>query len=170
MASLVEELVSTLHEENEVYQKLIPVTEQKTQVIVTNDLQGLQDVTDREKVLVDHISALEVKRREVVKNMAVVLNRREETLTLQAITELLKNQPDEQRRLEEIHDKIKETVGRLKDINAQNKSLIESSLEMIEFNMNFIRSTRMSTGSNNYTKNASEMDVSAAPGVFDAKQ
>ena len=118
----------------------------------------------------DHISALEVKRREVVKNMAVVLNRREETLTLQAITELLKNQPDEQRRLEEIHDKIKETVGRLKDINAQNKSLIESSLEMIEFNMNFIRSTRMSTGSNNYTKNASEMDVSAAPGVFDAKQ
>lgn len=171
MASLVEDLVSTLTEEQVVYEKLIPVSERKTKAIVANSLEDLQKVTDEEKVLVDHVSSLEVKRIEVIKNMAIVLSRTEESLNLSAIIDILRNQPEQQKELQLIHDKLKETVSRLKDINAQNRTLIESSLEMIEFNMNFIRSTRMSTGSSNYTRNASEMEGTAVQaGVFDAKQ
>ena len=59
-------------------------------------------------------------------------------------------------------------------INSANKNLIENSLEMIEFNMNFIQSTRMSPGNNNYDKNASAagggVDAGFGTGSFDAKQ
>ena len=55
--------------------------------------------------------------------------------------------------------------------NQKNKELIENSLEIIEFNMNFIQSTRMSPGSNNYNRNASSSyGVDMGPGAFDAKQ
>ena len=110
-------------------------------------------------------------RMETVKNIGIVLNRNPETLTLHSIVEMLHNQPEEQQKLRAIHDKLRVTTGRLKDINSQNKLLIEESLEMIEFNMNVLRSTRMSSGSSNYSSDASEV-AGMAPqhGMFDAKQ
>ena len=83
---------------------------------------------------------------------------------------MLKNQPEEQKRLSDIHNNLKRTIQRLQTINYQNRSLIEQSLEMIEFNMNLIQSTRMSPG-NNYTKGAvSSQNNALQPGMFDAKQ
>ena len=42
---------------------------------------------------------------------------------------------------------------------------------MVEFNMNVIRSTRMSSGSSNYSSNAAQVDVpDIEAGTFDAKQ
>ena len=38
MASLIEELISTLTEEEALYEEMIPVSEEKTRVIVANDL------------------------------------------------------------------------------------------------------------------------------------
>ena len=62
-------------------------------------------------------------------------------------------------------------MRRLVDINEKNKNLIENSLEMIEFNMNFIQSTRMSPGVNNYDRNASSsFSPGYSSGSFDAKQ
>jgi hypothetical protein len=59
----------------------------------------------------------------------------------------------------------------LTEINARNKTLIEQSLEMIEFNMNFIQSTRMAPGNNTYTRGASQYgNDSYQAGMFDAKQ
>ena len=169
MASIMEELISTLTKEEALYNELIPVAEEKTKAIVANDLDALQAVTDKEQLMIDQVGALEKKRIEVVKNIGIVLNRNPETLNLQSIVDILHNQPQEQKSLREIHDKL--TTGSLKDINSQNKLLIEESLELIEFNMNVLRSTRMSSGSSNYTRNASQIDAAGAgSGMFDAKQ
>jgi len=167
----MEELVASLEEEGTLYEKLIPIAEQKKQVIVNNDLEELRLLTEQENSMIDRITALEGKRLEVVKNIGVVLNKDPNELDLKTIISLLGKQPEEQKQLGRIHDKLKETVGRLQEINFQNKQLIEESLEMIEFNMNFIQSTRMSSGSSNYTKSASVKDASSSqPGMFDAKQ
>lgn len=171
MASLMEELITTLEAEAAIYEEIIPVSEEKTKAIVSNDLEKLQSVTDIEKALVDQAGMLEHKRLENVKNIGVVMGKSSEELTLTKIIDFLQKQPEEQERLRAVHDRLKDTMARLKDINAQNKKLIESSLEMVEFNMNVLRSTRMSSGSGNYTKNASEMDAGISQsGMFDAKQ
>ena len=170
MASLIEELIQTLNEEDAIYTDLIPLAEEKTKVIIKNDLDNLQKITDKEQEIVDRLTALEHKRMDVIKNIGIVINRDPETLTLRAITEILKKQPKEQEQLAAINDHLKKTVQTLVEINNLNKSLINESLEMIEFNMNFIQSTRMSPG-NNYTKGAKQMELFVPrTGIFDAKQ
>lgn len=167
----MEELITTLEEEQQIYNELIPISEQKTKVIVSNDLQALQSITEKEQLAIDRINALEHKREGVIVNIGTVINRDPSTLKLKVIIDLLGKQPEEQKKLCKIHDHLNSTIQRLMQINHHNKSLIEQSLEMIEFNMNFIQSTRMLPGTNNYNKGAAAMDPAISQtGMFDAKQ
>lgn len=171
MASLIDELIDVLEKEYEVYQKLIPIADEKTQIIVKNDLKSLQDITAKEQTAIDDVTALEHKRETVMANIKTVLNRRSKDFNLTDLIRLMDKQPKEQKALSIIHDNLKSTIQRLVKINNRNKSLIQQSLEMIEFNMNFIQSTRMSPGNNTYTRNASQYDMQTpGTGMFDAKQ
>lgn len=170
MASIIEELASVLEEEQQVYEELLPIVTEKTKVIIKNDLESLQKITEQEQAVVSVVTALEKRRSEVIVNIAIVMNCNPEELTLKDIVRMLEKQPEEQKRLSQIHEHLKRTVQRLMSINNQNKSLMEQSLEMIEFNMNLIQSTRMSPG-NNYTKSAVTSESQALQtGMFDAKQ
>jgi predicted transcriptional regulator len=106
-----------------------------------------------------------------MKDISIVLGKKDESLNLSDLIKLLGQQEKEQRALSLLHDRFKETVNTLVEINNRNKSLIQQSLEMIEFNMNFLQSTRMSPGNNTYTKSASQdSEGSMQTGMFDAKQ
>ncbi len=170
MASLIEELITTLEEEETIYETLIPINVKKTKIIISNDLEALQKITDQEQTMILKINALEHKRQEVIVNIGTVISRNPSTLDLKTMVKLLEKQPEEQKRLSQIHDNLRRTIERLMELNHQNQSLIEQSLELIEFNMNFIQSTRMSPG-NNYNKNASEIGTQyEQTRMFDAKQ
>lgn len=171
MASLIDELIDILEKEYEIYQQLIPIVEEKTQVIVKNDLNSLQEITGKEQTAIDYINTLEHKRENVMVNIKTVINRKSGDLNLQILIKLMDKQPKEQRALSMLHDNLKSAVQRLVKANNRNEHLIQQSLEMIEFNMNFIQSTRMSPGNNTYTKGASQyMAQSPGTGMFDAKQ
>ena len=171
MASLIEELIGVLEQELEIYKELIPIAEAKTHIIVKNDLMSLQEIVGKEQLAVDRINSLEHKRETVMLNIKTVLNRKSNDFNLKALIELLDKQPKEQKTLSVLHDNLKSTIHRLVEANSRNKSLIQQSLEMIEFNMNFIQSTRMSPGNNTYTKSASRYDAHMrGTGMFDAKQ
>lgn len=171
MASLIEELISILKQEEEVYQRLLPAAEKKTKIIIENDLTALQQITEQEQLEIEAVTALEHKRDEVIVNMGIVLNRNPKTLTLRKLISLLERQPAEQQELAKLHDSLTAILKKLSDANVRNQSLIEQSLEMIEFNMNLIQSTRMSPGSGSYTKNAYTNDLATGQtGMFDARQ
>ncbi|MBR2408656.1 MAG: flagellar protein FlgN [Lachnospiraceae bacterium] len=170
MASLMEELISTLSQEKELYLALLPIAEEKTKAIVANDLEKLQEITDREQESVGRISALERKRDEVITNMGIVLGRKPQELTLAELIRVTEKQRSDQAALTELKDALGKAVKRLADVNQRNNVLIQQSLEMIQFNMNLLQSTRMVQG-NNYTKSAGEsMPGAAQTGMFDAKQ
>ncbi|SHO48731.1 flagellar protein FlgN [Anaerocolumna xylanovorans] len=171
MASLIEELITTLSQECEIYQELLPMAREKTQVIVKNDLKSLQEVTEKEQILADRISGMEKKREEIIKNIGIVVSKDPRAINIRTVIQMMEKQPVEKNKLIEIHDTLKRTVQNLAQINNHNKSLIQQSLEMIEFNMNFIQSARTSPGNNSYNKGAAQVDMlSAQPGMFDAKQ
>lgn len=171
MASVIEDLISILEEEQKIYEKLIPIASEKTKVIIQNNLESLQKITEQEQEAIDKVTALEKKRSEVIFNIAIILNKDAKTIKLTDIIDVLDNTPKEKKQLSLLHDHLKATVQRLVQINQQNKSLIEQSLEMIEFNMNLIQSARMSHG-NNYTRGAVTIDspMMQPAGSFDAKQ
>jgi len=171
VASLIDELIGILQEEYTIYQQLIPIAEEKTRVIVKNDLNSLQVITEKEQSAINRMNVLERKRETVMVNIRTVINRKNGEFTLTTLIGLMDKQPKEQKTLSLIHDNLKSTIQRLVHINNQNKSLIQQSLEMIEFNMNFIQSTRMSPGNNTYTKGAFRYDAQASgTGMFDARQ
>lgn len=175
MASLIEELLTTLNGEKEIYQELIPISERKTEILVKGDLRELEKVTGEEQRMIEKAGILGKKREEIIANIGVVLNKDASTLDLRTLSELLSKQPEEKEKLVALHDALKLVMRRLIEVNEQNKNLIENSLEMIEFNMNFIQSTRMSPGVNNYNKNATSIHYGYGSGMgtvggFDAKQ
>ena len=170
MASLMEELITTLSKEEELYRELLPIQETKTKVIIKNNIEQLQLITAQEQETIDKITALERKREEVIQNIGTVLNRNPKTLTLTNLIQIMARQPEDQKKLQDLHDQLQDAVKKLVKVNERNQMLIKQSLEMIEFNMNLLQSTRIVPGSN-YTKNASEWEPGAfQTGMFDAKQ
>lgn len=167
----MEELFTVLDSEKEIYEQLIPISEKKTEILVRGDLKELEAVTQEEQLLIEKVAALGKKREGVIANIGVVLNKDASMLDLGTLANLLGKQPEEKEKLERLHDSLKTIMKRLVAVNEKNKNLIENSLEMIEFNMNFIQSTRMSPGVNNYDRNASSnFSAGYGAGSFDAKQ
>lgn len=119
----------------------------------------------------DEVGVLEHKRVQVTNDIATVLGKVSGTMNLEQIIQALSKQPTEQKQLRTLHDKLRRTVARLQELNIQNKELLNEALKMVEYNMNVIRSTRMSSGSSNYSSSAAQVDMpDYGAGTFDAKQ
>ena len=169
MASLIEELIMVLGDEEKIYSEIIPIAEKKTQIIVNNDLQSLNSITEEEQELLGKISKLEKKRQEVIRNIGIVMNKKESELNFVTIIELLKGQEKEQEELRKLHDKLKRTIDILSTLNERNQMLIKQSLEMIDFDINLMQSLRTSPGVGQYNI-ASEVEMQGMKsGMFDAK-
>lgn len=169
MASLIEELIMVLGDEERVYAEIIPVAEEKTRVIVNNDLQSLNSITEEEQALIGRISKLERKRQEVIRNIGIVMNKKESELNFITIIDLLKGQEKEQEELRKLHDRLKRTIDALKLINERNQMLIKQSIEMIDFDINLMQSLRTSPGVGQYNT-SSEVEIQGMnKGMFDAK-
>lgn len=168
MASLIEELITTLKEETVEYEALLELSTEKTGIIVRDDIQNLNEMVAKEQSHLDRIANLEKKRTEVMKDIAIVLNKDVNTLTVKGISELLEGQKKEQQELSQARDKLKKLLTGVEAVNEMNKGLIEEALEMINFNINYINGLSQLPETANYTKDAynqNQMGLS----TFDAK-
>lgn len=172
MASLMENLIQVLEQESEEYEGLLSLSQKKTPIIVSSDLEKLQKITDDEQVIVSRINQLEKKRTEVVADIANVLNRDVDTLKLANLIEMLAARPVEQTKLAEAHDRLQKSVYGLKRVNEQNRELLTNALEMIEFEMNLLQVSKAAPETANYNKGAYNAGdtMGVYNGGFDAKQ
>ncbi len=75
MASLMENLIEVLCQESDEYEGLLTLSQEKTRIIASADLEKLQKITDDEQEVVSRIARLEKRRTEVTADMANVLNK-----------------------------------------------------------------------------------------------
>ena len=172
MASLMENLIAVLEQESSEYEGLLELSQKKTPVIVSGNLEQLQKITDDEQELVGRISHLEKKRTEVTADIANVLNRDVNTLKLTNLIDMLTARPVEQAKLAQAHDRLQAAVRGLQRTNEQNRELLANALEMVEFEMNLLQAVKAAPETANYTKGAYNTgDTMGVPGGgFDAKQ
>ena len=167
MASLMENLIVILDETYEAYEQLLALSLKKTPVIVSENLEELARITDEEQLVVSRINSLDKKR-----DMAVVLNKDVANFKLKKLIQMMAKRPEEQRALAESYDKLERTAKQVARVNEQNRELIQSALEMVQFNMNILHSAQSAPESSNYNKGA--YSAGAALGTdrqtFDAKQ
>lgn len=154
MASLMENLISVLDEECVEYENLLKLTLAKTPVIVSENLDELARITDEEQLQLTRISALDKKRDDTVKDIANVLNKDVETLKLKKLIKLMAGRPAEQKALAASYDRLMALAKHVESINARNSELIQSALEMVQFNMNMLQSAKSAPESANYNKGA----------------
>lgn len=169
MASLIDELINTLSLENTEYEELLKISKEKTNIIIKSDIEVLREMVAQEQVHTDKLAALESKRTEVLSDIATVLNKDVNTLTIRNIVHLLKGQDKEQAELAKVHDQLKSTLNDMVVINEINRQLIEESLELIDFNINYINGMSQMPETANYNKNAYNAD-NYVNSTFDAKQ
>ena len=165
MASLMEDLISILEQEDSLYEDLLKLSMSKTPVLISGDLEALSRITEDEQEIVNKVNALDKKREEGMKDIANVLGK-------DVKIDVLRSRPAEQNRLAAIYDKLSDTIGQMKRTNEQNRELIESSLEMVQFDMNVLQAYKAAPETANYSKNAlnSGAYMGNTKGGFDAKQ
>lgn len=171
MAGLIDELMDNLDKENEEYQKLIKLAQQKTGIIVQGDLEALQKLTEQEQLVVERITPLEKKRVEYTQDIATVINRPVETLTITRLIELMESQPAVKKRLSEIHDRLHSTMTQITKINDMNQGLLKEALELVNFDITLMNSMKQAPLTANYDKSAYNTEEhSISRGAFDTRQ
>lgn len=171
MAGLIDELMNTLEKENDEYQELLKVAQEKTGTIIRADIEALQKLTEQEQLIVDRIAPLEKKRVEYTKDIATVINRPVESLTITRLTELMENQPAVKQRLSELHDKLRDTMKQMVKVNDMNQGLLKEALDLVNFDITLVNSMKQAPITANYDKSASNVEQHMiSRGGFDKKQ
>lgn len=166
MASLMQELLDTLKEQNNIYQSLLDIASKKKVSIIENDINSLQSFVKEENVYVGRNQRLEKKRIELFKDIAMVLGKNKE-LSLKEIIECMKGQ-DGEKELIEIREQMLDILPKLKSLNNQNQELIQMSIDYVDFSINMIRSTNANSPTY-YDLSGNEIN-SMDKKMFDAKQ
>ena len=172
MASLMETLIEVLEKENLEYRNLLELSMKKTPVIVSDDIKALAKITDEEQIIVSRINHLDNQRNEAVNDIANVLNKDVTKLKIVDIINMLAARPQEQSKLATVFDELRRNVRAVKRINEQNRELIESALEMVQFNMQIIQSMNKAPETANYNRGACSTGdvIGTVNKTFDAKQ
>ena len=140
MAGMMDQLVEILTEQSERYEELLGLSLEKRDVIIVNDIENLQKINHLENLVISQNQKLEKKRLALVADMAIVLNQKEEDLTLSRIIELMEGK-EEQEALVTARDRIKSILDELKEVNHQNGQLVNNALEYIEYSTNLLRTS-----------------------------
>ena len=170
MASLMDNLVEVLEEENTQYEKLVELSKSKKRAIIKTDVVELEKITEQEQEVSGLLRNLDNRLDAVLKDMADVLGKDFKEMTITKLIGYLGGQPKEQERLSEIRAKILTTGNQMQECNRRNEELLNQALEMVEFDLTLFKSMRQAPETANYNKDACNTGDLLGSSGFDAKQ
>ncbi len=170
MASLMEELLSVLSEEEAQYEALVELGNEKKDAVIRADIEKLEQVTAAEEAAASAVLNLSNRRSQVLNDMATVLGKEPGEVTVSKMIGYLESQPVEQERLIRQRESLLAAGARMRTLNEQNVVLLQQALEMVEFDLTLIRSMRQAPETANYNKNAYNTGELLGGSGFDAKQ
>lgn len=135
MASMIQDLITVLSNEQLQYDNLVKYAALKKDCLIKNNVKELNDITNKEQIIMTEIKRYERKRKDVMENLRIVLN--QNGMTLSSIADRLKD--EDRGALLKIRDNLVNTVEQLKILNTQNAELINEGLKYTEYTMNAIK-------------------------------
>ena len=170
MASLVDELVSVLTEEEKLYSALLECAEMKTQILINADVPALEQLTAIEQEKSDELLSLGNKQIQLLNDIKTVLGKSEEQLTVTSLIGYLTSQPEVQVKLSTARNNLLDTATRVQQKNQQNETLLRQAIELTEFDITLFKSLRQAPETANYNRKAYSTGVLLGGSGFDAKQ
>lgn len=164
MSQLSEQLGRILEREQEIYQEVLELAENKKRIIIDGKLRELEVITRRETEIVGILIKLENLRSQTSEQLAAEKGIKE----LASVRDLLPLlDPKDQLYISTLQSQLKGTITALQNVNELNGQLLQQSLELVDFNLNLIAS--IGSVSNGYTAEAAEKDETRRTNLFDAK-
>ena len=170
MASLVDELVNVLCEEEKLYTALLDCAERKTQILIEANIPELEKLTAEEQAKSDNLLALGNKQVQLLNDIKTVLGKKEEKLTVTTLIGYLGAQPQIQEKLTTARNNLIDAAKKLQLKNQQNEILLKQAIELTEFDITLFKSIRQAPETANYNKNAYNTGALLGSSGFDAKQ
>lgn len=170
MASLIDELIEVLKEEDRIYRILEEYSEQKRKILIKADVPALEKLTESEQAASDELLAVSNRQTRILKDIAAVLGKKPEQMTVTRLIALMATQPAVQERLTSARDKLLDTASRVTARNQQNEVLIQQAIEMTEFDITLFKSLRQAPVTANYNNKAYNTGSILGTSGFDAKQ
>jgi flagellar biosynthesis/type III secretory pathway chaperone len=133
----VQVIVEILQKQSEVYERLLELADEKTPVLVRNDVQQLNAIMLQERKLVKRAEELEVSR---MTHTNIFFANMRSHYRLGKLTDLIKavSNADEKVALNQYHRRLTELLDELKRKNDLNQQLIEQSLEFLDFSIQLL--------------------------------
>lgn len=170
MASLVEELVSVLGAEEKTYRKLINMGEKKRDILIAADVPALEELTIQEQLASDELMSLSNRQVQLLTDIATVLGRTQEKMTVSRLIDCLGSQPKVQAQLSTARDNLLNAANTMKVLNEENIILIQQAIELNEFDLTLFKSLRQAPETANYNRSAYNTGSLLGGSGFDAKQ
>ncbi len=162
MKEYVDQLKLVLNEELEVYKKLLDITISKKDIIANNQIKELDQMTKVEQTLILQIGQLEESRETLTSNLKNHFGDQE--LNMQRLIDHL---PEEDKDfLFDLREDLLKTLTVIDSENKLNKTLIEDSLEYVNFNLDLLTAVN---NDGSYENTATEKEVGARKNLFDVK-
>ena len=166
MASIMDEFISVLEKENEVYQDLTQLSKLKTDAIVYSRVDDLNRITEAEQEVMGELMKLEKRRPAVRNEMSKILRVPAESLTLLSMANMFEKRPEDKKKLLDLRERLRLTLIEVAKINKENEALLKQSMDLLEYDMNLIRSTRVAPTTANYNKDAYSTETILPGGGF----
>lgn len=170
MASLMDELLGVLRQEKQGYINLTELSEEKRVSIIQGNVDALDSISSKEQEVTSDLKNLENKRVNILKDMAVVLGKDDEDITISKMIEMLERQPGEQAKLIQAKDELVSCASTMQVANQQNEILLRHAMEMVEFDLTLLKSLKQAPETANYDKNAYNTGEILGNSGFDTKQ
>lgn len=170
MASLMDELLGVLRQEKQGYTNLKSLSEEKRVCIIQGDVDKLDSISAKEQDETSDLKNLENKRVKILKDMAVVLGKDGEEISISDMIEMLERQPGEQAKLIQAKDELVAEASEMQLANQQNEILLRHAMEMVEFDLTLLKSLKQAPETANYDKNAYNTGEILGNSGFDTKQ
>ena len=154
--------------EEKIYQTLISYGEKKTDILIRADVPELEKLTCLEQLASDDLVTHSNQQVQLLKDIANVLGRTEEKMTVTRLITLLESQPDVQKKLTEARDRLLAAADRMNHLNDQNVALIKQAIELNEFDLTLFKSLRQAPETANYDKTACNTGSLLGSSGFDA--
>ena len=161
MAGLITDLINVIEGQTALFKQVIALSSGKREFIIKNDIEGLRGIVAKENEIVPKALKGDKERERIMADIATVLNKKKDELTLSLLAELTEGQPENPAYKIAVDEFIL-ALDEMKEANDANKILIESALEYLEFNMNIVHSS-MDAGPVGYSDT---LDEGHEPGSF----
>ncbi len=159
-----ERLLMALDKECEIYDELYTLSQKKQRDIIDGHIEKLELATKREQTLIASLMKLEDIRDSLISDIA----KKHRLNKIETLDDIMTCIPLKyQSSIRDVRKRLFGVMSNVKKVNTENGSLIEQSLDIIEFNMNLM--TNFGDTESSYSGKANIKYDNGTRNMFDVK-